>query len=55
MKKLLLILIALPIIGFGQDIRGFSKRDIIVNQVLENTVTFIRQKNIPKTEIRRNL
>ena len=39
-------------IGFGQDISGFSKRDIIVNQVLENTVSFIRQRNIPKTEFR---
>ena len=52
MKKLLLILLCLPFIGFGQDIRGFSKRDIIVNQVLENTVSFIRERNIPKTEFR---
>jgi hypothetical protein len=39
-------------IGFGQDIIGFSKRDIIVNQVLENTVSLIRERNIPKTEFR---
>ena len=52
MKKLLLILLCLPFIGFGQDIRVFSKRDFIVNQVLENTVSFIRQRNIPKTEFR---
>ena len=52
MKKLLLILLCLPMIGFGQDFRGFSKCDIIINQVLENTVSFIKDKNTPKTEFR---
>jgi len=52
MNKLLLILLCLPIIGFGQDVRVFSKCDIIVNQFLENTVSFIRQRSITKTEFR---
>ena len=52
MKKLLLILLCLPFIGFGQDLRGFSKCDIIVNQVLENTVSFIKDKSTTKTEFR---
>ena len=52
MKKLLLILLCLPFIGFGQDLKGFSKCDIIINQVLENTVSFINDKNTPKTEFR---
>ena len=52
MKKLLLILLCLPFIGFGQDIRVFTKYDLIVNQVLENTVSFIKEKNTPKTEFR---
>ena len=31
----------MPLIGLGQDLRGFNKYDIIVNQVLlENAVSF---------------
>jgi hypothetical protein len=52
MKKLLLILLCLPMIGLGQDIRVFTKYDLMVNQVLENTVSFIKEKNTPKTEFR---
>ena len=52
MKKLLLILLCLPIIGVGQGKRVFTKYDLMVNQVLENTVSFIKQSNIPKTEFR---
>ena len=52
MKKFLLILLCLPFIGFGQDLRGFSKCDIIINQVLENTTSFIKDKKTPKPEFR---
>ena len=38
-------------IGFGQDVRGFSKCDII-NQFLENTVSFIKDINTSKREFR---
>ena len=52
MKKLLLILLCLPMIVAGQDLRGFNKCDIIINQILENAVSFIKDKNTPKTEFR---
>jgi len=54
MKKTFLILLCFPLFGFGQDknIRGFSKCDIIFNQVLENTVGFIKDINTPKREFR---
>ena len=45
MKKLLLILLCLPMIGFGQDIRHFTIKDLIINQVLENTINYIENKN----------
>ena len=52
MKKLMLILLLSPIVGFGQDVRGFSTYDIIINQLLENTASFIKDKNAPKTNFR---
>ena len=52
MKKLLLILLGFPLIGLGQDIRFFTKYDLMVNQVLENTVGFIKVQKTPKTEFR---
>ena len=32
-------------IGFGQDIRHFTIKDLIINQVLENTINYIENKN----------
>ena len=52
MKKLLLILLCLPIIGFGQDMRKASNCDIIINQLIESTVSFIKHKNVPKKKFR---
>jgi len=52
MKKLLLILLCLPMIGFGQDSRSFNKCDLIINQVLENTASFIKDKKTIKPEFR---
>ena len=52
MKKLLLVLLCLPMIGFGQELITFKKSDIILNQVLENTVSFIKNKNKPKIRFR---
>ena len=48
MKKLLLILLCLPMIGFGQDLRSFSSSDLIINHLLKNTIPFIKDKNSPK-------
>ena len=50
MKKILLMLLCVPLFSFGQDIRRFSKCDIIINQVLENTVSFIKHIQNPKKE-----
>ena len=55
MKKLLLILLCLPMIGFVQDLKVFNKSDIIINQILENTVSFIMEKHTPKAEFKFNL
>ena len=52
MKKLLFILLGLPIFGLGQDISFFTKYGLMVNQVLENTVVFINEQKTPKTEFR---
>ena len=52
MKKLILLLLCLPFIGFGQNSRDFNKCDLIINQVLENTTSFIKYKKTTKTEFR---
>jgi hypothetical protein len=52
MKKLLLILLCLPMIGFGQDLRSFSSYDLIINHLLKNTIPFIKDKNSPKPNFR---
>lgn len=48
MKKLIIILLFLPIISFGQEVILFKKSDIIINQILENTFSFINKKNKKK-------
>jgi hypothetical protein len=48
MKKLIIILLFLPIISFGQEVMLFKKSDIIINQILENTFSFINKKNKKK-------
>lgn len=45
MKKPLLILLCLPIIVFGQDIKYFTITDLVINQVLENTSNYLEHKN----------
>ena len=52
MKKKLLILLSLPMIGISQDKTVFNKYDLMINQVLENTVSFIKQTNITNREFR---
>jgi hypothetical protein len=52
MKKLILILFSLPIFGFAQNVAYFSKCDLIINQVLENTATYINKRNTPITEFK---
>mgnify|MGYP001249474308 CR=1 FL=1 len=59
MKQLLLILLFLPVISFGQslskDIKhnlSYNTCDIMINQVLENTIKFIAEKNETKENFR---
>ena len=52
MKRLLIILFVLPILGFTQELRYFNHYDIIINQVLENTASFIKDKNTPEINFR---
>ena len=52
MKKILLILLCFPMIGFGHDLKIFCKHDIIINQILENTISIIKKKHTPKVEFR---
>ena len=47
MKKQLLMLLCFPFIGVGQDLRGFSKCDVVINQFLENTAGFIKDIKNP--------
>lgn len=49
MKKRLFILLCLPFIGVGQDLRDFSKCDIVINHFLENTTSFIKDNKKSKT------
>ena len=39
-------------IGFGQDLIVFAKRDLIINQILHNTAQYFNNKNTTKVEFR---
>ena len=49
MKKLLLILLCLPMIGFGQDLRVLKKRDSIVN--LNLTINYNCSDSLEVTDV----
>ena len=51
MKKILFLL-CLPVIGFGQDFSFSSNRDLIINQILENSAEFIRNRNTAKPKFK---
>ena len=52
MNKLILILLCLPLLGFGQDLIVFTKRDLVINQILHNTAQYFNDKNTQKVEFR---
>ena len=52
MKNLLFILLFLPLIGFGQDLKTVTSCDLIITQLLENTIDFIEYKNSSKPNFR---
>ena len=52
MKKLLLILLCFPIIGIGQDLINLTKRDFVINHILQNTAQYFNAKKTPKVKYR---
>ena len=52
MKKLILILLCFPLLSFGQNVIVFTKRDLVINQILHNTAKYFSDKNTPKVEFR---
>ena len=52
MKKIILILLCPPLLGFGQNVIVFTKRDLVINQILHNTAKYFSDKNTPKVEFR---
>ena len=52
MKKISLLFLCIPLTGLAQELRDFNKCDIIINQVLENTASFIANKRTIKTKFR---
>jgi len=42
----------MPLAGFAQELRDYNKCDLIINQVLENTASFIKDKKTSKTKFR---
>ena len=52
MNKLILILLCLPLLGFGQDLIVFTKRDLVINQFLLISAQYFNDKNTPKVEFR---
>ena len=55
MKKLLLVFFLLPMFGHGQDFRPITSCDLMINQLLENTIGFLRNKNAPKLNFKSSL
>jgi hypothetical protein len=51
-KKLLFILLCLPMIGFGQDLKPVSSSDLIINHLFKKTIPFIKDRNSPKPDFR---
>lgn len=51
MKKILFLL-CLSVNCFGQDLSSFSNRNLMINQILENTSEFIRNRNTTKPKFK---
>ena len=48
MKKLLNILLCLPVIGFGQEFKCFKSSDVVINHLLGTTISYIKDKKPTK-------
>tara|TARA_Y100000385_G_C12976237_1_gene586298 strand:- start:841 stop:1095 length:255 start_codon:yes stop_codon:yes gene_type:complete len=44
MKKIITLILYLPIVVYAQDVKCFSTYDLIINHVLTNTAEFIKKK-----------
>ena len=51
-KTLILILLCLPLLVIGQDLIVLTKRDFVINHILQNTAQYFNDKNTPKVEFR---
>ena len=48
MKKLIFILLTIPMISLGQEFNSFKSSDVVVNHLLGKTIPYLKQKNKPK-------
>ena len=55
MKNLILILLALPMISFGQGFNSFKSSDVVINHLLGTTIPYLTKKNKPKPKFNYHL
>lgn len=55
MKKLIFILLTIPMISLGQEFNSFKSSDVVVNHLLGKTIPYLKQKNKPKPIFNYNL
>ena len=48
MKKLIFILLTIPMISIGQEFNSFKSSDVVINHLLGTTIPYLKQKNKPK-------
>jgi len=48
MKKLIFILLTIPMISIGQEFNSFKTSDVVINHLLGTTIPYLKQKNKPK-------
>jgi hypothetical protein len=52
MKKIVFSLLYIPLFLCGQNLSPFSSSDVVVNQIIKNTIPFIKDLNTPKPNFR---
>ena len=55
MKKLIFILLTIPMISIGQEFNSFKSSDVVINHLLGTTIPYLKQKNKPKPIFNYNL
>ena len=51
MKKLIFILLTIPMISIGQEFNSFKSSDVVINHLLGTTIPYLKQKNKPKPKL----